>query len=81
MLPVLFAATTVASFFSLAHMAVRTTPGTFALVARVMLVTGAAVAVGNLAAGAGVVCAVLLARRLGPDPISATVPAWFEQSR
>lgn len=81
LLPVLFAATTIASFFALAHMAVRTTPRAFRLVSMAMLWTGVLVSSASLIAGAGVIAAVLLARRLGPESIPASVPAWFSQQR
>lgn len=79
MLPVLFAATTIASFFALAHMAVRTTPRAFRLASMVMLWTGLLLASASMTAGAGVIAAVLLGRRLGPERVPATVPAWFSQ--
>ena len=81
LLPVLVAVATLASFFAIAHMAVRTPPTPFRRASALMLWTAGLVALVSLPAGAGVIGAVLLGRRLAPAPVPATVPGWLSQSR
>lgn len=79
--PVLLAATTIVSFFAIAHIAVRSTPSAFRGISRMMLFVGTVLVLLDPAAGAGVVAAVLLARRLALSPVPATLPVWVSEQR
>lgn len=76
-LPVILAVVSVATFFLVAHVAVRSSPTVTRVLTRCMLCSAVLVALGSVPAGVAVSAAVLLGRRLAWSPVPSAVPVSF----
>lgn len=76
-LPIVVALASVATFFAVAHLAIRSSPSATRVLTRCMLWLAVVVALASVPAGVAVSAAVLLGRRLAWSPVPATVPSSF----